>query len=289
MPEGDVVRVTADRLDAALRGRTLERVELRWADLGALDLTGRAVVEVRSYAKHLLVRLDDGASVHSHLRMEGSWRVARTGSAAAAARGPDVRAVLANEVWTCVGARLGMLDVVRTRDEPALLGHLGPDILADDFLTRPDAGVGLAVARLRSAGSAGRFAGPSPSSTRAPATGRTLVLADALLDQRGVSGLGTIYTAEGLFTRRLWPWTPVADASDHDLEALLRATRALMLRSVEQGVGAQRRNVHGRAGRACHRCGTPVALGTANEAPFERPIFWCPSCQQPGPPPQPTG
>jgi endonuclease VIII len=289
VPEGDVVRVTAERLDAALRGRALVRAELRWAEAGGINLTGRSVTEVRSYAKHLLTRLDDGTTLRTHLRMEGSWRVARTGSPAAAARGAEVRAVLANEVWTCVGTRLGMLDVVRTRDEGLLLGHLGPDILADDFLTRPDTGVELAVARLRSAGSVGRFDGPSPSSTRSPATGRTLVLADVLLDQRGVSGLGTIYTAEGLFARRLWPWAPVADASDHDLEALLRATRALMLRSVEQGVGAQRRNVHGRAGRACHRCGTPVALGTANEAPFERPIFWCPSCQQPGRPPQPTG
>jgi endonuclease VIII len=239
------------------------------------------VVEVRAYAKHLLVRLDDGTSVHSHLRMEGSWRVARTGSAAAAARGPDVRAVLANAVWTCVGQRLGMLDVVRTRDEHVLIGHLGPDVLADDFLTDPSSGVGLAVARLRAAGDAGGFVGPAPSSTARPSAGRPLVLADALLDQRGVAGLGTIYVAESLFARRLWPWTPVSDTSDQELEALLRAARALMLRSVAQGVGSVRRQVHGRARRACHRCGTPVAIGTANEAPFERPIFWCPTCQAP--------
>ncbi|MBE7698895.1 Fpg/Nei family DNA glycosylase [Oerskovia sp. Sa1BUA8] len=283
MPEGDVVRVTAQRLDAALSGRVLERAELRWADAGGVDLTGRAVTEVRAHAKHLLTRLDDGTTLHTHLRMEGSWRVARTGSSAAAARGSTVRAVLANELWTCVGDRLGMLDLVRTRDEHELLGHLGPDILADDFLTAPEAGVGLALTRLRAAAAEGGFPAQVAVGGR-PAGGvetGPLPLADALLDQRGVSGLGTIYVAEGLFAQGLWPWTPVDDVPDRDLEALLRTTRGLMLRSVAEGVGTVRRHVHGRARRACHRCGTPVAVARANEAPFERPIFYCPSCQKP--------
>ncbi|GAA3216255.1 DNA-formamidopyrimidine glycosylase family protein [Oerskovia jenensis] len=281
MPEGDVVRVTAQRLDAALSGRVLERAELRWADAGGTDLTGRTVTQVLAYAKHLLTRLDDGTTLHTHLRMEGQWRVARTGSPAASARGSDVRAVLANEIWTCVGERLGMLDVLRTRDEHVLLGHLGPDILADDFLTNPEDGVRLALCRLRAAAAEGGFPAQATVGGGTSRTPRPWPLADALLDQRGVSGLGTIYTAEGLFAQGLWPWTPVDDVSDHDLEALLRTTRGLMLRSVAEGVGTVRRHVHGRARRACHRCGTPVAVARANEAPFERPIFWCPSCQKP--------
>ncbi|MBD7998954.1 MULTISPECIES: DNA-formamidopyrimidine glycosylase family protein [Oerskovia] len=283
MPEGDVVRVTAQRLDAALSGRVLDRAELRWAEAGGTDLTGRTVTEVLAYAKHLLTRLDDGTTLHTHLRMEGQWRIARTGSAAAAARGSDVRAVLGNEIWTCVGERLGMLDVVRTRDEHLLLGHLGPDILAEDFLTAPSTGVQLALDRLRAAAAEGGFPAQVTVGGGRPrvAAARPLPIADALLDQRGVSGLGTIYTAEGLFAQGMWPWTPVDDVSDHDLEALLRTTRGLMLRSVAEGVGTVRRHVHGRARRACHRCGTPVAVARANEAPFERPIFWCPTCQKP--------
>lgn len=277
------MKVTAERLDAALRGRVLDRAELRWAQAGGIDLTGRTVTEVRAYAKHLLTRLDDGTTVHTHLRMEGSWHVARTGSTAASARGADVRAVLANALWTCVGERLGMLDVLRTRDEHMLLGHLGPDILAEDFLTVPETGVLLAVTRLRSAAAEGGFpaqltVGGAPSREVPP---RGLTLAEALLDQRGVSGLGTIYAAEGLFAQGTWPWTLVEDVSDQDLEGLLRTTRGLMLRSVAEGVGSVRRHVHGRARRACHRCGTPVVVAPANRPPFERPIFWCPSCQKP--------
>ena len=80
MPEGDVLRLTAARLDAALRGAALVRAELRWGGLGDVDLTGREVAEVVAYGKNLLVRTTDGWTVHSHLRMEGRWYVARTGS-----------------------------------------------------------------------------------------------------------------------------------------------------------------------------------------------------------------
>ncbi|MEK8224987.1 DNA-formamidopyrimidine glycosylase family protein [Oerskovia sp. M15] len=58
------------------------------AEHGRVDLTGREVTEVRAYGKHLLTRLDEGTTLHTHLRMEGQWRVARTGSAASAARAP---------------------------------------------------------------------------------------------------------------------------------------------------------------------------------------------------------
>ena len=39
--------------------------------------------------------------------------------------------------------------------------------------------------------------------------------------------------------------------------------------------------VYRRAGRPCHRCGTPISVGSANEKPYERPVFWCPTCQAP--------
>ena len=281
MPAGDVVKVTADRLDAALRGRVLEPADQRWPSARGVDHSGRTVGEVKPYAKHLLTRLDDGTTLHTHLRMEGQWRIARTGTDGAVARSTDVRAVLANEVWTCVGERLGMLDVVRTRDEQVLLGHLGPDVLADDFLSAPDSGVLLALARLRDAAATGGFPAQATAGGPPARVARGLPLADALLDQRGVAGLGTIYTAESLFAQGMWPWTQVSDVSDRDLEALLRTARGQMLRSVAEGVGTVRRHVHGRARRACHRCGTPVAVARANEAPFERPIFYCPSCQKP--------
>ena len=82
VPEGDVVRRTAQRLHAALAGRTLVTSDLRWPSLATVDLRGREVLEVASAGKHLLARVEGGLTLHSHLRMEGQWRVHRTDAAA---------------------------------------------------------------------------------------------------------------------------------------------------------------------------------------------------------------
>ncbi|MGN7703052.1 DNA-formamidopyrimidine glycosylase family protein [Cellulosimicrobium sp. 22601] len=275
MPEGDILRLVSARLDEALAGRVLVRAELRWPTAAEADLTGRTVVANVPYGKHLFTRLDDGRSLHTHLRMEGSWRIARTGARDARAAEPSVRVVLANAWWTAVGNRIGMLHVLRTADEPTITGPLGPDVLADDF---PTEGVVEAVVRLRADDAAG---GTGPR--HRPGRERTGVpVAEALLDQHLVAGIGTIYTAESLFAERIYPWTPVRDVED--LAGVLTTARALMQRTVRHGFDPRAgvvRHVHARTRKACHVCGTPVAEGTANEPPYERPVFWCPSCQAP--------
>src|SRR5260370_42666187 len=75
MPEGDVVWHTARRLHAALAGRALTRSDFRVPRLATVDLTGDVVVEAVSRGKHLLVRTENGLTVHTHLRMDGAWRV----------------------------------------------------------------------------------------------------------------------------------------------------------------------------------------------------------------------
>src|SRR5689334_173386 len=102
MPEGDVVWRTAQRLHAALSGRALAVADLRWPSLATVDLTGRTVAETVARGKHILTRLSapstgqgPALTLHSHLRMEGSWRLNRTGATPGRrARSPDVRAIL---------------------------------------------------------------------------------------------------------------------------------------------------------------------------------------------------
>jgi len=261
MPEGDVLRRTAARLDQALAGHVLVRAELRWPTVATVDLVGRTVLRTAPYGKHLLTRFDDGRTLHTHLRMEGSWRIERTGTPAARAGGPLVRAVLGAETWTAIGDRLGMVDVVATRDESTLIGHLGPDLLAAEF---PGPGLAEAVRRWQARGS-------DP-------------VCDVLLDQGVVAGIGTIWMAESLFARRIWPWAP---ADGVDAAAVLTTARTLMGRSVaafatsggSRGVADLSRQVHGRLRQPCRRCGTPIAVGTARRPPQERPVFYCPTCQ----------
>jgi len=251
VPEGDVLRRTADRFQLALTGRVVTRSDLRWPSAATVDLVGTTVLETRSYGKHLLTRFDDGRTLHTHLRMEGYWRIWRTGTREAAARSPQVRAVLATEEWTAVGHHLGMLDVVRTRDERTLIGHLGPDLLGETV----DADEAL---------------------RRWAARGATPV-AEVLLDQTVVAGIGTIFAAESLFAERLWPWTP-ADAIP-DPSRLLAVARRQLQRSVAEGRPPG--HVHGRLRQPCHRCGTRIEVRQARKPPMERPIFYCPRCQAP--------
>jgi len=287
MPEGDTVLRTARRLQLALAGRPLVRAELRWPDLGQADLAGRTVTEVVAHGKQILTRiaaadptlpgpriptvLPEPLTLRSHLRMEGSWYVhARDAEPWPPRNRVSVRAVLGGAEWTAIGSWLGLLDLVPTSMESSLIGHLGPDIMADDF---EPAGAAETLRRL----------GLYPQRP----------VGAALLDQTAVAGIGTMYMAESLFVQRVSPWTPVGEV---DVPALLFTARRQLLRGATQAspttTGNPRRGlgtwVHGRSGRPCQRCGTVVRVAQIGPALKERPAFYCPTCQ-PGPTPTDDG
>ena len=192
---------TAHRLHQVFAGQALTECDLRWPGLSTLNFAGHTTIEVVPRGKHLLQRLSGGWTIHSHLRMEDSWRIEKT-DAAAPPRGDAVRAVLATQAYRAVGRSLGELDVVRTADEARLVGHLGPDLLG------PDWDLERAVANLLD--------------TDAP-------LAAALLDQTRVAGLGTMWTAEALFLEGLDPFAPAAERDGTVLAALLGRARRLTI------------------------------------------------------------
>ena len=131
MPEGDVVWYTARRLHEALTGRVLTRSDFRVPRLATADLSGDVVSETISRGKHLLTRTKSGLTVHTHLKMDGSWRIRP-----AAERLRDshrIRLLLANEEWQAIGYQLGVVELIRTSEEPRVTGHLGPDLLGPDW------------------------------------------------------------------------------------------------------------------------------------------------------------
>jgi endonuclease VIII len=258
MPEGDVVWRTARELDRALAGRVLVRSDFRVPRFATTDLRGRSVTRALSRGKHLLVRVDGDITVHSHLRMDGSWRIGRV--SAYPLRDHRIRLVLANEQWQAVGYRLGVVEVLRTSRENEAVGHLGPDLLG------PDWDEDEAVRRLT--------ADPSRA------------IGEALLDQRNLAGIGNLYKAETLFLRGIGPWQPVGSAGD--LTALVRLARRLLeankdrIGQVTTGNTARGEQtwVYGRAGQPCRRCGTAIRRADQGEVLEERITFWCPSCQK---------
>ncbi|MFB9378038.1 DNA-formamidopyrimidine glycosylase family protein [Kineococcus gynurae] len=276
MPEGDVVWRTARRLHAAQAGRVLLSSDLRWPSLALVDLAGREVLEVVSAGKHLLTRVAPGPdpaaepplTLHSHLRMEGSWHVHRTGEPWTRRSASGIRAVLTTAEWTAVGHRLGMLDLAPTTREAEWVGHLGPDLLGPGW--DPE----HAVRNL--------LADP----------GREL--GSALLDQRVLAGVGTFYMAEACFLARLTPWSPVADLPDvATFVTLVHRLLDLNKERVDQvTTGDLRRGrqnyAHARSGLPCLRCGATVRVAPINEPPQDRTAFYCPGCQR-GPTPTDDG
>jgi endonuclease VIII len=258
MPEGDMVWLTARRLHEALAGRVLTRSDVRVPRYATTDLTGRAATEAVARGKHLLIRVEGGITVHTHLRMDGSWRIRPTRDRIAPSH--RIRLVLANDIWQAVGYQLGIVEILPTAREASVVGHLGPDLLG------PDWDPAQAARRLRAA----------------PAR----AVGEALLDQRNLAGIGNLFLTEMLFLQGISPWRPVGEVAD--LDALVELGRRLLEANKDRAgqvtTGVRRRGeevwVYGRAGQPCRRCGTRISRAEQGDHGEERVRFWCPHCQR---------
>jgi endonuclease-8 len=249
MPEGDTVFHTAETLRKALVGRTLTRCDVRVPRFATVDLTGQVVDEVVSRGKHLFIRVGP-ASIHSHLKMDGSWRVS--------ARPLDhrVRIVLEAGEIRAVGIDLGVLEILDRQDDEDAVAHLGPDLLGADW------DPGVAVTNLM-------------ADAARP-------LAEALLDQRVMAGIGNVYCHELCFVSGRLPTAPVGSLADPQrlvirAREMLWANRSRWNRCTTGDTRSGRQLwVYGRAGHECRRCGTAIEKDNAGD----RVAYWCPACQR---------
>ena len=131
MPEGDTVYAAARRLDEALAGHVVVRSDIRVPAFATVDFTGQVVHSVASRGKHLLMRIGDDV-LHSHLKMEGEWRVSRAGERR---RRPDfrARAIIETDDAVAVGSDLGVVEVFPASEEAERMAYLGPDLLGPDW------------------------------------------------------------------------------------------------------------------------------------------------------------
>ena len=249
MPEGDTIWRTAATLRSGLEGK---RVLVARPD--ALNrLAGTTVTEVKPLGKHLLIRFDNGLAIHSHMRMRGAWHLYRKGERW---RRPawQMKALLETDDAVAVCFAAPVIELVR--DEATKVGHLGPDILSDVW-TATDV------------------------VTRTRAMGATAI-GELLLDQRVTAGIGNVYRCEALWLRKVNPWTKATDLRDEALAAIFETAREAMLANLKGGFqrtfpGYGKGAVHGRGGRPCPRCGTPIKVRAQGE--HARLTYWCPACQ----------
>jgi endonuclease-8 len=257
MPEGDTIHRTARSMQRALAGKRITRAESRAPRVSAERLEGAVIAKVAARGKHLLVHLEDGRVLRTHMQMTGSWHLYR---ATDRWRRPRRQMVLAIETdpWHAVAFNLPQAELLRAEAQSEQLRRLGPDLLGDDF------DLGEAVSRLRAHGE--------------------LPLGVAVMRQDLVSGIGNVYKSELLFLEKLDPFAPVSDVTDERLRALLERARKLMRRNLR---GPERittgrsdglsKYVYGRQGEPCPVCETRLRM--KRQGPGGRSTYWCPSCQ----------
>jgi endonuclease-8 len=269
MPEGDTLARTAAGLRPYLLGRTVTAASAARPGPRVEQIVGRRIDGVEAIGKNLLLRFDNGLELRTHLRMTGSWHRYRPGEPW---RRPRSRARLVLEVpgaiAVCFDAPVVELFEQRAERLHPAVGGLGPDVLGADFETD---GVAEAVGRLR-----------APAHANRP-------IAEAIVDQRIVAGIGNIWKSESLWRERIDPWATVGALDEDSLRRVVLAARALMLPNLDRARrlpdrrtvgGASSLAVYRRAGRPCPRCGTPIAARLHGELP--RTTYWCPRCQASG-------
>jgi endonuclease-8 len=274
VPEGDTIFRAARTLHRALAGQTVTHFESVFPKLTRVHedrpITGRIVENVAARGKHLLIAFSGNLVLRTHMRMNGSWHIYRPGERWQRRRS-DMRIVVATAGFVAVGFNIPVAEwlqanAVARHDE---LRHLGPDLLAEEF------DVEEALARLQSR--------------------KEVEVAEALLNQRVIAGIGNVYKSEVLFSCRVNPFRAVQDLSGDQLRCLATTARKFLRANVTEGLATmttyagyrrttrrdhpgERLWVYGRAGEPCRRCGTAVKI--TKQGRDTRLTYWCPACQR---------
>ncbi|MGZ8198637.1 MAG: Fpg/Nei family DNA glycosylase [Burkholderiales bacterium] len=262
MPEGDTIHRAARTLHTALAGRTVTRFETVFPHLARVEVAGRTVEAVDAAGKNLLMHFSGDLHLRTHMRMNGSWHIYKPGERWRKRRS-DMRIVLETDAWVAVAFNVPVAELhdSRSLERQDDLRNIGPDLLAEDF------DLDEARRRIRARGDS--------------------EIADVLLNQRVVSGIGNEYKSEVLFMARVSPFARVDELSDEQLDRILTTARKVMLANVAKRSPARittfrldpraKQYVYSRGGKPCLRCGT--AIQYAKQGVDARGTYWCPKCQ----------
>jgi endonuclease-8 len=250
VPEGHSLRLAALRL-APLEGATV-RAEHRDPRGAAVARALDGATPGRAYArgKHLLLPLEDGRVLHSHLRMRGSWRLFRAGERWSK---PEHLAwlILRSESLVAVQFNGPVLELLRPGGMALhpVLARLGPDVLDADF-------------------------DPERAARQAIRAAEDRAVAEVLLDQRVACGIGNIAKSEGLWSARVNPFATPAQVGEARLAKAYLGSAAWLAAGVRNG-GDAPRHVYGRP--VCPRCRGRTAKRAQGDD--GRTTWWCPACQ----------
>ena len=274
MPEGDTIFRAARTLHRALAGHIVTRFDSVFPHLTRIDqdrpLRGRTVERVESRGKHLLIWFSGDLVLRTHMRMHGSWHIYRPGERWQRPR-HEMRVLVATDSFEAIGFSVPVAEFLTSAelDRQHDLRALGSDPLNDAF---------------------------DPAAAGAEITARAeMAIADALLDQRAIAGIGNVYKSEVLFICRVNPFALVRDVPAETIAKLIATAARLLQANVTDPTGSgivtytglrrttgradpsARLWVYGRGGKPCRRCGTVISR--RKQGPHARSTYWCTTCQ----------
>jgi endonuclease VIII len=275
MPEGDTIFRTARAMGRALIGKPITAFRSNYPLLTRFHddtpLTGQTVDDVESRGKWLLIHFSGGATLATHMLMNGSWHLYPQGERWHRPS-RDMRIVLENRDYQAVAFSV---PVARIYTAQALardkrIPPRGSDVLSENF--DPES----AAARIRACAAE--------------------EIGNVLLHQYILAGVGNVFKSELCFVERVNPFCPVAKLTDQQIQALIRTAQSLVSANVLEDSGntivtyrgAGRRTtrnarpadnlwVYSRSGEPCRRCGAPIRHRLQGQD--ARVTYWCPSCQ----------
>jgi endonuclease-8 len=275
MPEGDTIFRTARSLSRTLTGKPITAFRSTYPLLTRFNdgtpLLGQTVVNVESRGKWLLMHFSGGATLATHMLMSGSWHIYRHGQRWQQPPA-NMRIILENAEFVAVGFKVPIAEM---HSAQSLARHKKIPRLDCDVL-HPAFDAEAVFQRLMARGKE--------------------AIADALLDQRVLAGVGNVFKSEICFVTGIHPFAPVAALTQEQLRTAVATAQRLIAANVLEDSpdrivtyrGLDRRTTHdsspganlwvyGRQGQPCRRCGEPVLrqLQGANA----RVTFWCPRCQ----------
>ena len=268
MPEGDSIFQAAAKLHAALAGQRIVRFFSPLPDLKEAELAGREVTRVYARGKNLIIALDDGRALHTHLRMQGRWRVRPKGAMSDEHRArleqaphslnPVFTLSIETEGYIAVCEQAAIAHLVTEREVERRMSSLGPDLLGQDFDAK------LARENLR----------------KRP----ELPIGEAIMLQSMLAGIGNVYKSEVLFLERVSPFVTVAELDDAKLDAIVARSKELLRRNKK---GPRRTTfgtlsrmpfyVYERSGELCLKCGERIQM--RRQGSLQRSTYYCPECQ----------
>jgi len=287
MPEGHTTHALAGRLNRAFAGALVSVSSPQGKfEQGAGLLDGLSLVGASAWGKHLFVEFERDRWLNVHLGLIGKFSVMRRLDIPV---GPvpvigQVRLRMLNDAW--VGDLRGptVCAVVSPEKVDEIQARLGPDPL------RPGADPDLALRRISRS---------------------TKPIAELLMDQSVLAGVGNVYRCEVLFRHRVDPFRPgkeirpatwmaiwedlvelmplgvafgqIVTMGDQVADALAEVADGTAAAHTEAATGAslgdrfeRRFNVYKRTGEPCRECGSRIRTRLV----AGRNLFWCGRCQR---------